>query len=241
MDRVIKDYMPSNHGITKKFLYESNDWDIIELNYSIDINALQDWFKTLETDFSYLKYDFNKMHNLLNLELSKQMVEQGYCGYYCGPIYGYTLAWPIERYEPLPPPVQANLDLFPEVNLDTFNTDAKILSKVRFGYFDYLVNDLGEDVFRQLVVTNHLPKMYIRQHIDSKVLKLHIPIFTDENAVFHFGKNKERNYHMKAGKAYILNPGDWHGTENNSNVTRSHIITRIAEEKVLELIEKTNA
>ena len=34
--RVIKDYDPANHNITEDLLYNTNDWDLVELNYNID-------------------------------------------------------------------------------------------------------------------------------------------------------------------------------------------------------------
>jgi hypothetical protein len=183
----------------------------------------------IKTNFGHMLFNFNDNSNKLELEKSKELVEQGYCGYYCGPIDGITLAWPVERDEPLPPPVQANLEMFPEVNRKTFFDDAKIMPKFEFGYFKELVDTLGRDSFRQSIITRHHPGMYIRQHIDSKVLKLHIPIESNENSLFHFGKDRDRSYHLKVGKVYILNTGDWHGTSNDTDEIRSHIITRIAD------------
>jgi hypothetical protein len=238
--RIVKDYDPVNPGITLEFLYDSNDWDIIELNYNVDIEKLQKWYNDLMGSYAHMNFNFNENSDLMKLEISRRMVEEGYCGYYCGPIDGLTLAWPTERYEKLPPPVQADLEKFPEVNYDTFIDDAKILPKLKFDYFSDLVNVLGEDAFRQAIITTHYPEMYIRQHIDSKVLKLHIPIITHPNAYFHFGENKERKYHMKAGKIYILNTGDWHGTTNDTDSKRSHIITRVTREHILSVIRKTN-
>jgi hypothetical protein len=239
-DRIIKNYDPVNHEITHDFLYNNNNWDIIELNYNIDSDQLKIWWDNIKENFSHMFFDFNKMYEKLNLEKSKEMVEQGYCGYYCGPIDGVTLAWPTERYEALPPPAQCSSEMYPEVVYDTFIDDAKIMPKLYFGYFKKLVEDLGVDAFRQAIVTRHYPGMYIRQHIDSKVLKLHIPIESNENSYFHFGKNKERSYHMKEGKAYILNTGDWHGTTNESEDCRSHIITRVTENHILNVIGLTN-
>lgn len=241
MVRIIKNYNPLNHGITKSFLYDTNDWDLIELNYSVDVKQLQQWWKLIKQDFDYMFFNFNDMYEKLNLEKSKEMVEQGFCGYYCGPIDGITISWPKERYEPLPPPAQCNLEIFPEVNYNTFLDDAKIMPKLYFGYFKKLVDDLGKDAFRQAIVTRHHPGMYIRQHRDSKVLKLHIPIESDSNSYFHFGENKERKYHMKPGKVYILNTGDWHGTSNDTEVYRSHIITRVTDDHIMNVIEKVNA
>lgn len=238
--RVIKDYDPINHNITPDFLYKSNDWDLVELNYNLEIEKLQEWYFTVSEKFSNMRFDFNKNPNKIDLELSRQMVKDGYCGYYCGPIDGITMAWPVEKYEPLPPPMQCNLDYYPEVNRDTFFHDAKIMPKFIFGYFEEMLNILGQDSFKQALITTHYPKMYIRQHTDSKVLKLHIPVDTTENALFHFGENRERSYHMKLGKIYILNTGEWHGTSNECDSVRSHIITRVADWKIMDIIGLTN-
>ena len=238
--RVIKDYDPTNHGITEDFLVNNNDWDLIELNYSLDIEKLTAWYNQINDRFGFMRFNFNENSSRLNLEVSRKMVEEGYCGYYCGPIDGITFAWPIERYEPLPPPQQCNPDMFPEVNTDTFFNDAKIMSKMRFGYLEEMISMLGEDAFRQMIITTHHAGMYIKQHLDSKTLKMHIPVQTTPNAKFHFGPNKEREYHMELGKVYILNTGDWHGTTNEADTSRSHIITRIAPWNLLKIIELTN-
>lgn len=238
--RVIKDYDPNNHTITKELLYDTNDWDLVELNYNVNSSGLQEWWNNLLLQFPETLFNFNKNYDRLSLEKSKEMVEQGYCGYYCGPIDGITIAWPTERYEPLPPPVQCNREMFPEVDMNTFMDDAKILSKFYFGYFKELVDALGKDAFRQVIVSRHHPKMFIRQHIDSKRLKLHIPIETPADSYFYFGEDRSRKYHMKAGKAYILNTGNWHGTSNDTDQYRSHLITRITNDHVLKVIGMTN-
>lgn len=232
---LLKDYNPED--LTYDLLYNTNDWDLIELNYDVDVARLTKWYSSLREEFNDLHFKFDQNSDKLNLEVSGQMVKEGYCGIYCGPIEGLTLAWPKERYEPLPPPKQANPDVFPEVNYETYNTDAKILSRFRTGYFAELIDILGEDSFRQAIITTHYPGMKILQHIDSKVLKLHIPIETNTEAYFHFGKDKELGkYNLKVGKIYILNTGDWHGTSNEGTVKRSHIITRVSPEQIQQII-----
>jgi len=237
---VIKNYDSKNHNITEELLYDTNDWDLIELNYDVNSKLLLSWWDSMLVRYPDLVFNFNIHHEKLNLNKSKEMVENGYCGYYCGPIDGITLAWPIERYEPLPPPFQCNRDLYPEINSDTFIDDAKILPKFLFGYFKELVDELGVDAFRQAIVSRHYPEMFIKQHIDSKRLKLHIPIETSEDSFFHFGKNRDRSYHMKSGKIYILNTGDWHGTSNDTNIQRTHLITRVTRNHVMNVIELEN-
>lgn len=238
--RVIKDYNPTTHQITNDFLYNTNDWDIVELNYNLDSAKLKQWWYDMLEKFPHTLFNFNKNYDMLNLEKSKEMVEQGYCGYYCGPIDGITLAWPVPRYEPLPPPVQCNPDLYPEVDMKTFNTDAKIMPDFEFGYFKEMVEVLGRDSFRQAVTSRHYPGMYIKQHLDSKVLKLHIPIESNDGAYFHFGQNRDRKYHMKVGKIYILNTGDWHGTSNETDEYRTHIITRVSPDHVQNILRLVN-
>jgi hypothetical protein len=238
--RVIKDYDPKNHGITEEFLVKSNDWDLLELNYTLDIDKLKNWYSQINEKFSFMRFNFNENSDKLDVEVSKKMVEEGYCGYYCGPIDGITFSWPIERYEPLPPPQQCNPEIFPEVSRNTFFDQATIMPRMRFGYLEDMIKKLGDNAFKQMIITTHHAGMYIKQHRDSKTLKLHIPVETNSNAKFHFGINRDREYHMKLGKIYILNTGDWHGTSNDSNFSRSHIITRIASDYLLKIIGLTN-
>jgi hypothetical protein len=95
-----------------------------------------------------------------------------------------------------------------------------------------MVDTIGKDAFRQAIIVCHHPTMKILQHQDSPdCLKLHIPIKTNKDAVFKFGKDGEREYHLKEGKVYLLNTGIWHGTDNPSPTQeRIHIITRITGE-----------
>lgn len=227
---VIKNYNPVDYPA--EYLYAHDDWDLVEFNFNINSSLLQQWYNELLIDFKENIFAFNEFQERLNVEKSKEMVEQGYCGVYCGPIDAITLAWPKERYEPLPPPSQCNPDMFPEVVKDTFINDALLLGKYNKGYFNTMVNAMGKDAFRQAIVVRHHPTMKILQHQDTPdCLKLHIPVSTNKDAVFKFGENAEREYHLKEGKAYLLNTGIWHGTANLSTTDyRIHIITRITRE-----------
>lgn len=236
---IIKNYDPAD--ITHELLYETDDWSIIELNYNLDADKLNSWYTAFREEFNDLHFRFDENPHKLNLEVSADMVKQGFCGIYCGPIQGLTMAWPTERYEPLPPPKQANPEAYPEVNHDTFMQDAKIMRKFRKGYIEEVINTLGEDSFRQMIITTHFPTMKILQHVDSRVLKLHIPLETNEHAYFHFGEHKELGqYNMKVGKIYVLNSGDWHGTSNEGDTRRSHIITRITPMALQHILKLTN-
>ena len=181
-------------------------------------------------------FDFYNFPDRLNVEVSKQYMDLGYCGYYCGPISGYTLAWPKERYEPLPPPSQANTDMFPETLDPEFYDKCNILPKYRFDYMNDLIEMLGEESFKQCIITVHGPGAEIKTHKDSSVKKLHIPLETNEEAVFCFGKDREVKYNMKVGKVYILNTNAYHGTENPGKTDRAHFLTRVDETKILDIL-----
>ena len=66
--------------------------------------------------------------------------------------------------------------------------------------------------------------------------KLHIPLVTNEDALFTFGKEREVKYNMKVGKIYILNTNAYHGTENNGKTDRAHFITRIDDSIIQDVI-----
>lgn len=239
--RIITSYDPTDHKFTNEFLFETNDWDLIELNYNIDIEKLQGWYDKFSVEFKHLLFNFDNDHDKLDAEVSKEMVENGYCGYRCGPIEGFTLAWVDEIYEPLPPTTQINTEKYPTINPESFRNESKVLSKFRTGYLEYLINLTGEDAWRKAVISIHHPWMYIRQHIDSNDLKIHIPIYSNDKALFHFGKDRDRSYHMKVGKAYILNTKDWHGTSNETDDGyKIHILSRIKPSVMQKVLALTN-
>jgi hypothetical protein len=234
--RVIKNYEPKD--INMDMLYNDTSWGAIELNLNLDANQLLEYYQKIKNDFSHVYFDFYKFPERLKIEISKQYMELGYCGYYCGPISGYTLAWPVEKYEPLPPSGQANADMFPEILDPEFYEKSNVLPKYRFGYMNYLLEWLGNDSLKQCIITIHGPTAKINTHTDSSVKKLHIPLVTNEQAFFCFGKDREVKFNMKVGKAYILNTNAYHGTENNGSTDRAHIITRIDEDVIMKVVKQ---
>ena len=231
---IIKDYDPKD--IDMKMLYEETSWGAIEINNNLDVEKLTQYYADVKKNFNHMYFDFYNFPERLNVEVSKQYMDLGYCGYYCGPISGYTLAWPVEKYEPLPPPSQANTDMFPETLDPEFYDKCNILPKYRFGYMNNLIEMLGEDSFKQCIITIHGPTAHIKTHKDSSVKKLHIPLETNEKAVFCFGKDREVEYNMKVGKIYILNTNAYHGTDNTGHTDRAHFLTRVDENKILDIL-----
>lgn len=226
--RVIKNYRMDDYNVSLENLYDNDDWDIVECNINLNIDKLKKYHDDFVNQFNRIRFSFNYHTDKLDITESIRLVQdEGKCGIDCGPISGFTLAWPSERYEPLPAPSQVNKEMYPEVNYPTFIDDAKILTKFNFGYLTELIELLGFDALRQLVMVEHAPGMTIGQHTDSRdPLKLHIPLITNSDAYFLFGEDKERCYHMKVGKIYVLNTGYYHGTTNPTG-SRIHLISRV--------------
>lgn len=230
---IIKDF----NKIDSKYLHNSYDWDLLEFKFSLDSNKLLQWYLTLREKYYKSIFSFDKHKSLVDNKKSLEQLNQGKFGLGCKTVDAITISWPIERDDPLPPPSQCNQHNFPEVNFETFFDDAKIMPRYNFGYFQNLINCLGEDSFRQTVVVWHYPGMKLSQHQDGKIpLKMHIPIKTNPEAYFVFGKDGNRKCHMEVGKAYILNSGAYHGTVNPKG-DRIHLYSRIAPNKVDDLLK----
>ena len=78
-----------------------------------------------------------------------------------------------------------------------------------------------------MLVSRHPPGLRVTNHVDSDLKKLHIPLYTNPDAVFTFGDNDERVYPMELGKMYIINPIVPHGTFNGGVTERVHLLSRI--------------
>ena len=236
MTSMIKGYNAENIDINA--LHSSKNWDILELNWHLDPAKAIDYYNQVNQKFRDKTYfNFTDFPDLLDIEYSKQYMEGNYCGYYCGPIGGYTIGWPLDRDIPIPPPNQVNKEIFPEVMDPEFQDKATLLEKYNFGYMKELVNFLGDIEMGQPVITIHGPGAEIKPHVDSQVLKIHIVLKTNDKNVFCFGPNHERKYPMEAGKAYIINTHSHHGTLNEGDEERAHILARISEEKMLDCLK----
>ena len=233
--KMIKNYKANDIDIND--LHTNKDWDIIELNWKLDPVKAEEYFNEVEKKFRKETYfNFTDFPDLLDIEISKQYMEGNYCGYYCGPIGGYTIGWPIDRDIPIPPPNQVNKEVFPEVLDPEFEDKATLLDRYNFGYMKDLVNFLGDIEMGQPVITMHGPGAEIKPHVDSQVKKIHIVLKTNDKNVFCFGPNHERKYHMEAGKAYIINTHIHHGTLNEGTTERAHILARIQSDKMFDCL-----
>lgn len=207
------------------FLSES--WTVIELGISIDRKLITDYYNELETRLQHLCFNFN-MRQYLIPEIADRYEKEGRVFNYVGEISAWTVSWPIDRTDiPIPGQYQANVDVYPELQNCDFYNDAHPISAYKFGYLNRLLEVLSERALRQILIAKHPPKLQVLPHVDSKSIKLHIPMKTNEYAFFYFGEDQQIKVAMELGKAYLINPSVMHSTANLGTTDRVHLLSRV--------------
>lgn len=220
---IIKDYDPKD--LTDEFI-KSNDWDIIELNLRLDPAQLTEYINIVNRDLAHLYFDFSRKE-YLRPEVYQEYIDNNKVFNYMGNIGGWSVSWPVERDIPCPGQYQALPEKYPELSNCDFYYDSKIMSCYNFGYYKKIYNILTDASLRQSLLAKHHAGLYVLKHVDGENKKLHIPFQTNPRAVFTFGDNLERSYHMELGKIYLINPSVPHGTSNAGETDRIHLLTRV--------------
>jgi len=235
MDRYITDYNPED--FTPEFL-NSYDWDIIEFKATIDISLLEDYYDVLKTDLAHLEFHFG-LKEYIKKEIFEMWTETNRVGNYEGNVSGWGISWPAERNIPCAGKRHVNPIHYPELEKydldadgDGFYADSKIMSVYKSGIVNKMIKEWGEPALRQLLAIKHPPGTRVHNHHDGSYKKLHIPMHSNDQALFCFGENDERKYVMKPGKIYMINPIVNHSTINNGTTERVHFLTRIDPEYV---------
>jgi hypothetical protein len=100
------------------------------------------------------------------------------------------------------------------------NNDCRVPTKLIFGFAKKIIETIPE--VRQLGIAGHPPGTRIDLHPDnSEFLKIHIPIKTNPDAWFIF---EDERFNLKTGHAYFVNTTLLHGTNNQGNTDRIHLI-----------------
>lgn len=242
--QLIKDY----DYLTIDFL-NSKDWDVIQLNKTVDATALLDWFNTVEEKYLESKFNFFNNYKFLNTEDNTFTTDTS--GYKFDKtknnltgISSYTLSWLVQTKHPLPPPWAASLNIFPELR-QFFNAEGKLVADIDYRLYQYLdhymfgewsniVSWLKEYIYNPRV-SIHSPSYIIKPHVDDYLARLHIPITTDDS-IFCWGENLEREYKFKPGHIYIINSRLSHGTKNIGTTFRANIMSDLVIPNLEELI-----
>lgn len=203
------------------------DWDVIKFNLQLNPEKLDSYLNELKTTHKDLEFNFKKNSNVLNEHTRTRVETENRVTNYVGDVTGWTLVWPIERDDPIPSQVHIDKKHFPELDQYNLYHDGKLMSRYNHGYMATLMEKLSIKALRQSIVTKHPPGLVTLTHVDGERKKLHIPLKTNEKAIFHFGENGEREYNFEVGSMYLINPSVPHGTYNKGDDDRYHLISRI--------------
>lgn len=208
--------------MTEQELRDNKDWHFVELSkMPIDVEKLAEWYSVVSTEMSHLKFNFGRTDLILGVDDQKDD-----SSVLKGGIHSYGLSWPVDQNLPLPPRFAARPDLYPETvcTEEEFNSQVCVMDRYKFGYFKDLYDQYGEDFFAWARITVHDAGAEIKEHTDGlkNVFRIHIPILTNDDALFCWGDAK---YNFKVGKAYLINTSILHNTINGGSTERTHIIT----------------
>jgi quercetin dioxygenase-like cupin family protein len=105
-------------------------------------------------------------------------------------------------------------------------------TKLVFGFGKKIVDTFPE--VRQTGIVGHPPGTKIQLHPDNdEFLKIHIPIITNPDSWFFF---EDEKINMEVGSAYLVNTIIPHGTINNGDTDRIHLICKFPTHLVDEIL-----
>ena len=173
---------------------------IIPLAIEFDLKEAQDYYHSVEKNFHNLKWIPND--DAIDSELHK-----------IKGIYGWG--------------IQSNLDDLtlpcPPYHVHKNGNSIYKNTILVYGFVKKLLEFFPE--CRQLGLAVHPPGVEIKQHVDNdEYFKIHIPLYTNDQSYFIFG-NEHNN--MIPGKMYLVETKYMHGTINNGNENRVHLLFKL--------------
>lgn len=200
------------------------DWDIIELDISINNQEMLNWYHFINSNYFDLCFMINQLHLIkpdLRVKIS-EFAEQNLWG------IGkqWTLQWPVERNVPIPFRYVADPDQYPEL-LDQ-NFDEKFNSPIKkyfFGEFQNLYDRLGSDVWEVSRLVQLDKNTGLKPHTDTNsgfLPRLHYQIQYTQDAWWEFYDDRDSDprarYYLEQGKLYIMNTAVIHAAKNEGEI-----------------------
>jgi len=249
--RLIKNYDPDS--ITIEFL-NSFDWDLFELNKTIDSEGMLLWYDTIEKTLPELKFNFRNNLDLIQNKISQKFLTDTVGGFFNANreefegVTSYSLKWLHQRKTPLPPPWAVDVGIFDElksyqdatglidVDYDNFYSKTEYLEWYMFGEYKRMITEWGSTVFYNPRISIHKPGTKVKAHTDKAYVgRVHMPI-THDDSLFCWGENLERKYKLKPGHIYFINSRVTHGTITSES-TRANFMADIIPGKEIDLIK----
>lgn len=170
-------------------------------NIKFDHAELVNYYQTIQEQYQHMKWTVGK-----NVDSKDHSVNSMY-------------SWAIQtnlKDPTIPCPPYHIEDGHERVPGDDFSLATEML----FGFAEKLVKTLPS--IRQTAIAAHPPGTRINLHPDNdKFLKIHIPIRTNSRALFVF---EDESFNLEEGSAYMINTTLLHGTDNQGDTDRIHLL-----------------
>ena len=207
-------------GLTWQDL-QNNDWDVIELDITVDVEPLQQWYKEVTEKNTDCIWTMDR-DDLVDEECKDKFLAQR-TKILVGIPQQWTLQWSYQREGVLPFKGIACRKQFPECYEKDFNNRwNQNLSKYYYGawknYYDYL----GPDCFAISRLVRFPKGMGLSTHVDTGenqpyLIRMHTLIDIGPKHWLNWGDDlddKSRWYKLETGKVYLLNTGMPHAAIN---------------------------
>lgn len=198
---------------------------LTKLNFSVDINELQEYYNTLNTKFQHLDWSWEKCGDTI--------VKQWRDAAYADPANLLTHGWAI----------QSNLkDISipcPPWNISTLETVEYRNTELAFGIIERLQTAIPYGY--RWAVSVQPPGGKVSLHSDQEdECTVWIPIYTEGVAITFVTSEKNTGYCLDSnGSAYLLDTTVPHFTYNDADQDRVAIIFRLKQTNINELLALT--
>lgn len=178
---------------------------ILKLDVKVNLDKLRDYYHTVEESFQNLCWTA-KGHN-----------NSGVGGHRVDDVYG----WAIETNS-----VDLNKPSSP-YNISSEKNDTYRDTELVFGIIHAFKSSFP--MAHGYGIAVHPPASFINFHTDTDTfIKIHVPVYTNDTSFFCF---RDKKYNMKAdGSMYLVDTRLEHGTDNQGDTNRIHLIFKIPEQ-----------
>ena len=197
------------------------DTAVRELNFTVDLTELEEYYKILQTKYDHLHWTWEK--NSIHLEENARSA--------CVSKEETIMhGWPLQSdmFDPSIPPSMLKSK---HKRTDWYNTE------LMFGPVQRLYEAIPFSYRWTLFVLP--PTGRVVKHTDANEYVVHLPIRWDNDALFVLGDHPNtRSYSLPAtGKAYVVDVEIPHETMNNSDQDRVGLIFRIKRSDIDKLLD----
>lgn len=193
--------------------------------FPVDVQKLRDWYNWLETEYSDWKFVYSQHKWMWKSDPADPTGQTGHR--FMPDTSWYTLCWNGPERGALPPERGMAKPEYQDEDDDELHP-----REIFTGYPLDLIQSLPIRS-KKWLVTIHTPGTKLITHQDSPdKIRIHIPIYTNENAVWTIDGEE---FHMPPGYAYIVNTTVPHSTENKGETDRIHLYGKVWIEDIMDM------